>query len=159
MSENRDQVPLSMTVQIPGNKDAKAKQYYRRARSNVRGTRANTLPAPKPGVPVSRIVPDNDTIRRWALGREYPISDRGPIPVEIREDFDTWLKVNGNGAWNVQVISLHPPGAKKAAQYFLVRQGQVEIRTTQDPDMVKRDMGPEVYRLLTVPPRRRKRQT
>lgn len=159
MSENREQVPdtLSVTVQVPGGAAGKKQLYYRRARSNVRGARANTLPADT-GVPVSRIVRDTKTIRKWALRRGMDVNEKGPIPGAVRDEFDAWLKVNGNGSWNVRVISLQPPGARKSGQYFLVKQGEVERRMTQDPDMVKRDMGPEVYHLLTVPPRPRKRK-
>ena len=87
MSEDQSRVPLSMTVQIPGNKDAKAKQYYRRARSNVRGVRANTLPADT-GVPVSRIVRDTKTIRKWALRRGMDVNEKGPIPGPVRDEFE-----------------------------------------------------------------------
>lgn len=159
MSENPDRVPdtLSTTTPIKRRPDG-LEPRQRRPRSNVRGPRANTLPPVKRGQPVSRIVPDNKTIREWARRRKYDVSDRGKIPDKIREEFAEWLKVNGNGAWNVTVVSLRPPGAKEYAQYFQVRQGSVLVKQTTDPFYVLRKLGPEVYPLLTVPPKKRSKK-
>lgn len=130
----------------------------RRPRANVRGVRANTQPKARRGQPVSRIVPDSKTIREWARGRKYDVSDRGKIPDKIREEFTAWLKVDGNGAWNVKVVSVRPPGAKEYSQFFDVRQGSVLRKRTNDPYYVERIVGKEAYALLTVPPKKRKKK-
>ncbi len=159
MSEDAGKVPgtLSVTTQVPGNKGKKDALFYRRARSNVRGVRANTLPDIKPGVPMMRIIPDNKTIRLWAGFHDFEVSDRGRIPKEVREGFEQWMRTNSNGVYTVEVISALIPGEDEPAQYFKVRQGRVVRRLTGDIDMVKRELGDERFTLMTPPPKRVKR--
>ena len=153
-------VPDTLSVTIPIKKrgvDWEPRQ--RRARTNVPGRRANIPEPVRPGETMFRIVPDNKTIRTWWRARGHEISDRGPVPVEVQDAFAKFLATNGNAGWTVKVISLQPPGAAVASQFYQVRQGKTLVKQTADPFYVKREMGEELYDLLQLvkPPRRKKK--
>lgn len=151
-------VPDTLSVTIPIKKrgvDWETRQ--RRARSNVPGRRANIPEPVRPGETMFRIVPDNKTIRKWWRGRGHKISDRGPIPGEVRDAFAQFLATNGNAGWTVKVISLQPPGATVSSGFFQVRQGKTLMEQTTDEFYVKRAMGEELYDLLTLVKGRKKK--
>jgi hypothetical protein len=78
--------------------------YYQRARSLVRGERANTLPPVKPGARVFRVNPDpdedprlrpefldsqegRDMLRAWGAKNGFDVKPRGKVPGKLRAAF------------------------------------------------------------------------
>jgi len=163
MAENESakgtaRVPDTLSVTIPIKKRDNWGPRQRRARSNVPGRRANIPEPVRPGEIMFRIVPDNKTIRKWWRNRGHEISDKGPVPGEVKDAFARFLATNGNAGWTVKVISLQPPGATEPSGFFQVRQGKTLVRQTADEFYVKREMGEELYDLLQLvkSPRRKK---
>ena len=115
----------------------------RRARSNITGERANTLPAIIPGEKILKIVPDNVTLRAWGRRHGFTVKDRGKIPGGVR---DAFMKVNG--AWTVKIVSVMPPGDTEYRQFYQVRQGAYLRKMTRDPFYVRRELCDELYALL-----------
>jgi len=138
-----DKIPdtLSTLTPLPGRKDGREPRQ-RRARSNVPGLRANTLPAILPGEKIFRIVPDNATLRRWGRRNGYPVKSYGQIPRVVREEF---AKQN---AWTVRVVSVLVPGATEYSEFYQVRQGPYIRKQTTDPFYVRRTLGDELYASL-----------
>lgn len=114
----------------------------RRARSNVPGVRAETLPAIIPGEKIFRVVPDNATLRSWGRRRGYRVAVHGKIPEAVRVAF---AKEN---AWTVRVVSAMVPGDTQFRQFYQVRQGPYIRKMTTDPFYVKRELGDELFSLL-----------
>jgi hypothetical protein len=145
------QVPetLSSITPLPEPKPGQWSRRNRRARSNIPGKRANTLPPVMPGEKIFRVVPDAPTLRRWGRRRGFGTRDKGPIPKNVRDAF-----MAENGSWTVRVISGLVPGRNgqpsRPMSFYQVRQGGYVRRNTVDPDMVRREMGPELYALLTL---------
>jgi hypothetical protein len=77
------------------------------------------------------------------------VKDKGPVPQEVREAF-----MAVNGSWTVRVISGIVPGRNggpsQQMTFYQVRQGMYLRRNTIDPDMVRRELGPELYALLVL---------
>ncbi len=155
VSENPDTVPdtLSTITKLPERKPGEWSPRTRRARSNIRGTRANTLPPVIPGEKIFRISPDSKvgraTLRKWARRNGYEVKGKGKIPAEVRDAF-----MAQNGIWTVRIISVMPPGATEFMQLFQVRQGSY-VRNlkgasfySDDPFYVKRLLGDELFPLL-----------
>ncbi len=114
----------------------------RRARSNIPGQRAGILPPVREGEIVFRLFPDNETLRVWGRRYHFKVKEHGPVPKKVKEHFSRW------NAWSVRIVVVKPPGARSFGSYYQVMQGSYERRLTQDPDMVKRELGPELYPLL-----------
>ena len=114
----------------------------RRARHNIPGRRAGIIPPARPGEVVFKLFPTNETLRVWGRRYGFDVKDHGPVPKAVREHFDTW------NAWSVRIVSGLIPGAKHVSQYYKVMQGSYERRLTVDPDMVRRELGPELFALL-----------
>ncbi len=151
----RRQVPdtLSTITPLPASRPGQWDRRNRRPRPLVRGERANTLPAIKPGEKVFRVSPDSKagraTLRAWGRRHGYDVKPRGKVPAEVRAAF-----MEQNDIWTVTVVSALLPGAKDFSQHYHVRQGGYTRRRTIDPDMVRRELGAELFALLKeVPPR------
>ena len=114
----------------------------RRARYNVPGQRAGIIPPAQEGEIVFQLYPDPETLRAWGRKYRFKMKDTGRIPKKVREHFNRY------NAWSVRIVSVQPPGASEPSAYFKVMQGPYERRLTQDVDLVKRDLGPELYPLL-----------
>ena len=89
-----------------------------------------------------QLFPDNETLRVWGRRYGFKVSDRGPVRKDVRDHFNKW------NAWSVRIVSIQPPGADEPSAYFQVMQGPYERRLTTDPDMVKRELGADLYALL-----------
>ena len=114
----------------------------RRPRYNIRGQDAGIIPPAKEGEIVFQLFPDNETLRVWGRKYHFDVKDRGPVPKKVRDHFNRF------NAWSVRIVVVRPPGAATIGSYYQVMQGRYERRLTQDPDMVKRELGPELYALL-----------
>lgn len=114
----------------------------RRARSNITGVRAETVPPPRPGETVFALEPDAETLRAWGRRHGFTVSAKGPVKKEVREHFRKW------NAWTVRVVSVQRPGDTKARQYFKVMQGPYVRRMTRDLYYVQRELGDELFPLL-----------
>lgn len=132
-------IPSALTTPTS---DAGGRVRRRRARHNIPGRQAGILPPVHPGEIVFRLFPDNETLRVWGRKYGFKVADRGPVRKEVREHFDKF------NAWSVYIVSLLVPGTTEPAAYYKVMQGPYERRLTVDVDMVKREMGPELFALL-----------
>jgi hypothetical protein len=126
---------------VTGLDGARARRQAR-ARSNITGFRAETVPPPRPGEVVFRLVEDNATLRAWGRKHGFDVSGRGPVKDEVRDHFRKW------NAWTVRVVSVQAPGDTQARQYFKVMQGQYLRRMTDDVFYVKRVLGDDLFPLL-----------
>lgn len=145
---------LSNVQPLPAPKPGEWQRRNRRARSNIPGARANTLPPVIPGEKIFRIVPDAWTLRRWGRRNGFDVKDKGPVAKEVREGWESEMKQNGSLSWTVRVISYVIPGRNgqpdRPAEFYQVRQGMYVRRTTTDWEMVKRELGAELHALLTL---------
>lgn len=122
--------------------DGARAQRARRARSNITGVRAETVPPPRPGEVVFHLVPDNATLRAWGKKYGFKVSGRGPVSKEIREHFSRW------NAWTVRIVNIQRPGDTEARQFFKIMQGPYLRKMTRDLFYIRRELGDELFPLL-----------
>lgn len=147
---------LANVTPLPPPQPGKWERRNRRARSNIPGRRANTLPPVLPGEKIWRISVDSDigrvTLRRWGRRHGYQVADKGKIPGQVRDAF-----MKQNAIWTVKEITRQytgPGGRQVTSRMYQVKQGQYLVtlhhgRTeTTDPFYVKRVLGDELFPLL-----------
>lgn len=150
---------LSQIIPLPEPKPGQWSRRNRRARSNIPGRRANTLPPLPPPLPqekIFRINPDSEigraTLRKWGRSRGYKIAGRGKIPARVREAF-----MKENNIWTVREFYLHsrgPGGKRYVSRNYQLRQGEYLVPLlhgkpeTIDPFYIKRALGDELFNLL-----------
>jgi hypothetical protein len=126
---------------VTGISGARARRQ-KRARSNITGVRAETVPPPRTGETVFRLVPDTETLRAWGRKHGFAVSASGPVRKEVRDHFSKW------NAWSVRIVSVQVDGDTQARQFFKVMQGPYVRKMTRDLFYVKRELGEELFPLL-----------